>query len=400
MSRLESLIEKPYRSLYLGLLANYVIIGVGMTIFGATLPNMLAGFSWSYTAAGAVIAAGSLGDFVSSLTCGILLDRIGPKKVMVGGIFLQALALAFFATTSSVPINFLLSLLIGFGQGGIDVTVNYSVARMQKRGESHLMGAMHSAFAIGAVVGPAAIGLVIRAGLAWSLIYRILAGISTLAGLAMLVLPFGRIRGAEEMTGATKCPERPERSPMLYIAAAILLLYVGLEFGASRWVGEYFVTVLGCEASVGAFVVSLFWTGILFGRLGIPLLFRKAEQGKLLISLSLAATAALAFSLLVRSPLAAGLGIFAVGLGCSAIYPLVMSIVGEYFGKGQGKAIGFAATGGSVGALLFPLAMSALSQAAGLGKGFGIYLFLGLAMSGLAMSIPSILRRRNSAPGR
>ena len=397
MSRWNGLIEKPYRSLYLGLLANYVVIGVGMTIFGATLPNMLAEFSWSYTAAGAVIAAGSLGDFASSFTCGFLLDRIGPKAVMVGGIVLQALALALFATSPSVPINFILSLLIGFGQGGIDVTVNYSVARMQKRGESHLMGMMHSAFAIGAVVGPAAIGLVMRSGLAWSLIYRFLAGVSALAGLAMLVLPFGRIGGAEEKPGATKAPESPERTPMLYIAAAILFLYVGLEFGASRWVGEYFVTVLGCKASVGAFMVSVFWTGILLGRLGIPLLFRKAGQGKLLISLSLAATAALAFSLLVRSALAAGLGIFAVGLGCSAIYPLVMSIVGEYFGRGQGKAIGFAATGGSVGALLFPFAMSALSQAAGLGKGFGIYLLLGLAMSGLAATVPPILRRRASA---
>jgi len=394
---LKDLVEKQYRSLYLGLFANCVVIGIGMTIVGATLPKMLTEFSWSYTAAGAVIAAGSLGDFASSFTCGVLIERIGPKAVMVGGIILQTLALAFFAAIPSVVLNFILSLLIGFGQGGIDVTVNYSVARMQKRGESHPMSIMHSAYAIGSVVGPIVIGLIIRSGLHWQLVYRGVGGISVLVGVTMLALPFRRIGIARGETTSEVESESPARLPMFYIAALILFLYVGLEFGSSKWVGEYFVTVLGSQASVGAFMVSVFWTGLLVGRLGIPILFRKVEHGVLLLSLSLVATTSVAFSILVRSPVVAGIGFFVAGLGCSAIYPLVMTIVGHYFRKGQGKAIGFAATGGAVGALVFPFAMAAVSEAVGLKNGFWLYFLLGLVMSAVAATVVPMVRHREKA---
>jgi MFS family permease len=141
-------------------------------------------------------------------------------------------------------------------------------------------------------------------------------------------------------------------------------------------------------------MVSVFWMGLLLGRLGIPILFRKVENGIALVSLSLAATTSLAFSILVRSPVFAGIGFFAAGLGCSAIYPLVMTIVGHYFRMGQGKAIGFAATGGAVGALVFPFAMAAVSEAVGLKNGFWLYVVLGFAMSAVAAAVVPMVRRR------
>ncbi|MGO9310486.1 MAG: MFS transporter [Spirochaetia bacterium] len=394
MHLLKGLVEKQHRSLYVGLFANCAVIGVGMTIVGATLPRMLAEFSWSYTAAGAVIAAGSLGDLASSFTCGVLLERIGPKAVMAGGLVLQTLALAFFAATPSVVLNFILSLLIGLGQGAIDVAVSYSVARIQKRGESHPMSIMHSAYAIGSVAGPVVIGLIIRSGLHWQAVYRGVAGITALMGVVMIALPFRRIAMARGDATPEVEPGGPARRPMFYLAAAILFLYVGLEFGSSRWIGAYFVNVLGSPASVGAFMVSVFWMGLLLGRLGIPVLFRKVDHGVLLLSLSLAATASVAFSILVRSPLVSGIGFFVAGLGCSAIFPLVMTIVGHYFRKGQGKAVGFAATGGAVGALVFPFAMASVSEAAGLRNGFWLYVVVGLAMSAVAaMTVPMVRRR-------
>jgi fucose permease len=386
------LVEQRYRSLYFGLFANSAMYGIGITIVGATLSKLLTEFSWSYTEAGAVIAATSLGDLAASLACGRLLSRIGPKAAAAGGAFLQALALAFFAATPSVPLNFALSLLIGFGQGSIDVTINYSVARMQKRSESHLMGIMHSAFAIGAVLGPVAIGLILGAGIPWQLVFRGVAAVSALVGLAMLALPFGRIGVARGEAASRIEAESPARRPMIYVAATILFLYVGLEFGSSKWVGEYFVSVLGCPASVGAFMVSVFWAGLLAGRLAIPILFRKVEQGALLLSLSLTATASIALSVLVRSPIVAGLGFLLTGLGCSMIYPLVMTLVGQHFQKDQGKAIGIAATGGSLGALVFPFAMAAASEAAGLEHGFWLFVLLGLAMSAVVAAILPMLR--------
>lgn len=394
MKPLTGFIAKQHRYLYIALLANCIMIGVEMTIIGATLPKMLAQFSWPYTVAGAIIAAGSFGDFVSSYISGTLVDRIGPKVVIVSNIFIQVLALAFFAATPSIVLNFILSMLIGFGQGGVDVTINYSVSRMQKPGESRPMGIIHSAYAIGSVIGPAITGIIIYAGLHWQLVFRAVAGLTTLIGIIMLTLPFQRIKETQYKSTSDMASGKPSHQAMFYLSGLILFLYVGLEFGTSRWISEYFVTTLGINASIGAGMVSIFWIAILLGRIAVPILFQKIERSILLTRLSLFATVSIAFSILVKSPIMAAICFFATGLGCSAIYPLVMTITSQYFQESQGKAIGFAATGGAIGALVFPFIMSAISDSTNLTTGFWVYVLIGFLMSTVTAMIAPIVHKQ------
>ena len=99
-------------------------------MIGAALPRVLADFAWDYLAAGFVIAAGSLGYFLSAYIAGRLVDRIGFRVSMVLGLALDALGLLAFATTASAPLNALLYFLIGVGQGFIEVAVNWSIVKM------------------------------------------------------------------------------------------------------------------------------------------------------------------------------------------------------------------------------------------------------------------------------
>ena len=64
---------------------------------------------------------------------------------------------------------------------------------------------------------------------------------------------------------------------------------------------------------------------------------------------------------------------FLAGLGCSIIYPTVISLVGTSFKESQAQAISFAVAGGGVGLFFFPFAMSWLSQAYGIRLGFASY---------------------------
>ncbi|HUX13007.1 MAG TPA: MFS transporter [Spirochaetia bacterium] len=388
------LIERTYRSLYIGLLCNFVIFGVGMTIIGATLPKILSEFSWSYTAAGAVIAAGALGYFLSTYLNGILLQKIGPKAVTTIGLGLQVVALGLFAATPSVALNFFLNLLIGLGQGATEVTINFAVVRMERKGESHLMSLMHAAFSVGAVVGPLVIGFIIRFGMPWQLIYRGLAVITLLMAAAMLLLPFDRVAHASVTRTATAPSARPERQPMFYLAFLMLFLYVGLELGTSNWVSEYFVRVLGGTASLGAFMVSIYWAGILVGRLAVPLLFRKSEQARVLIGQSISVAVTLAAAVLFKNPIGSGSAFFLAGLGCSAIYPLVMTIIGHHFSTGQNRAVGFASTGGGVGSFVFPFVMSAISEAFGIQNGFFLYILLAVVMALVSFLVLAQVKHR------
>ena len=60
---------------------------------------------------------------------------------------------------------------------------------------------------------------------------------------------------------------------------------------------------------------------------------------------------------------------FLAGLGCSIIYPTVISLVGISSEETQAEAISFAVAGGGVGLFAFPFLMSWISQSYGIKVG-------------------------------
>ena len=387
-------IESRFRSLFVAMLVNFTLFGVTLTIIGATLPKIISEFQWSYIATGAVISAGSIGYFVSTFISGILVQRLSPRVIIATGLVLQAMGLSLFATRPVVLFNLLLNLLIGLGQGGTEVVVNFSVVRMERSGQSRLMNLMHAAFAVGGVIGPFVVGMLISV---WRVFYRLMALASILMAGTFLPLPFSRLAGEVEKSEDDPRIIELLKRPLLILAFLILFLYVGTELGVSVWVAEYYVKTLGASASVGAFMVSVFWMGLLIGRLGVSFGYRGYRQAELLFILASVCTVALSFAVLMRGPWLAGVGFFISGLGYSAIYPLVMALVGKHFKRGQGVAIGFASTGGGIGAFVFPFFMAAIADKFGIQRGFFFYIALDVLMVALTCAVIWQTRIRSRA---
>ena len=64
---------------------------------------------------------------------------------------------------------------------------------------------------------------------------------------------------------------------------------------------------------------------------------------------------------------------FVAGLGCSIVYPTVISLVGISCKSSQAEAISFAVAGGGVGLFAFPFLMSWIFQGFGIKTGFASY---------------------------
>lgn len=89
--------------------------------------------------------------------------------------------------------------------------------------------------------------------------------------------------------------------------------------------------------------------------------------------------------LLLHSMVAAGIFVFLTGLGYSAIYPLVMALVGKHFKSGV--AVGTASTGGGIGSFTFPFVIAVLFEVVGLRGGFGIYIIINILLVGISLAI-------------
>jgi MFS family permease len=147
-------------------------------------------------------------------------------------------------------------------------------------------------------------------------------------------------------------------------------------------------------AATSAYTVSLFWLGLLAGRLLVSFGYRAHRQEPLLLGLSLLALAALVAALLAAVPWLAG-GMFLLsGLGFSAVYPVVMVLVGQHFREEQSLAIGVVSTGGGIGSLAFPFAMAAIAQRFSMRQAFWAAALVALLMAAAALGVWRAARRR------
>ena len=400
MSGLPRLPRVParFRSLYLGLLAVTILFGANLTVVGAVLPEMIRSFDWSYTAAAVVLAAAAVGYFAATFASGFVVRRLGPRATVVTGLGLMAAALALFGAAPSVLLNVLLHALIGIGSGAVEVVMNYGAVRIERDGRSQLMNLLHASFSVGAVAFPLLAARLLESGAPWQIAFRAVA--AGAAGLAvwLALLPFRRLEegvgsGSRERAGRT---ELPLDRGLVAISVALLFLYVGAEVGVSSWLAEYFVGFLGTSPAQGALMVVLFWAGVLGGRLLLAFCYRGTRAAEAILLLAAVAAAGLIGAVAATGRTAAAVGFVATGFGFSSIYPLVMSMVGRFFApRHQSMVIGFAATGGGVGAFLFPFAMALVAQQIGIRRGYLLYVALAALLMLLAGA--AVLKTRAAA---
>jgi fucose permease len=397
-----TLVEPRFRGLFLSVFALFALFGTSMTIIGATLPIILANFHWDYLTAGIVLGAGAVAYFLSTFASGYLVKRWGPKPTILLALALIVAGLAFFATTPDPATNTLLSALIGLGQGGVEVGLNSTILRMDARNTGRPMNLLHGAFAVGAIVGPFAVGLLLQSGLDWAVVYRGMAAIFVLlaALMAFAGLPPVQPKAAERH----QTPGRLSGNPAYWLSFFALFLYLGVELGVSNWVAEYFVAVFAYSADASAMLVSLFWMGVLAGRFGVPLLYKGSRPEAVLVGLSALATGSIALLLLAgyaaAYPIAADVGrvsLFLAGLGCSIYYPGVMTLLGKCFPLAQSQAVGFAATGGGIGSFVFPFLMSSIAQNWGIQAGFATYGVFAAGMTAVGVWLAMIVDKEGDA---
>ncbi len=358
------------------LFVNFLLFGGIATTVGATLPLVIREFGWNYLAAGWIFAGSAAGFFVSTFVTGMLLPSWGRRNVMLVGLILQGLGIGLFGCFDSLVANLIIFIVLGLGQGAVEVTTNVSVVNIEAPGKSRLMNLVHSAFTVGAMIAPFLAGFLVWWDVSWRVVYIVMAFLC----LCMLAWTW-QARWLHETSESSSVSNEANKrklfcDPLLLLLSGTIFFYVGAEIGISNWIAEYFVEIHQSSASFGALMVSVLWFGVFLGRIGISVGYRGNQLVKLLVICSLASFLFLGLAVWSVSIWWSGLFFFLTGMGFSIIYPCVMSIIGLKFKKGQSAAIGLVSTSGGVGVCIFPFFMSAVSEQSGLITGFLFYWML------------------------
>ena len=373
-------------------MATFLLVIIYLAFISLGLPDSMLGAAWpvAYAQLGAPVSyAGfvsigtTVGTVISSLVSVRVIRRFGTGGVTAACVLLTASALLAISFTKSFVVMLLLAIPLGLGGGAIDAALNNYVALHYMA--SH-MSFLHSFWGVGATISPLIMSHFLRQNGYWQGGYRTVAIIQmSLAVIMFVTLPlWGKVShdSSDELLGDTI--EIDNRTAIQKRGAIFAVLsfffYCAAEASVGLWAATYFVTVRGIEPSVAASWGSLFFFGIMGGRMVSGLLAMRVKERTLInIGLIIAAVGALLLALPLPQTFSLA-GILLFGLGCAPVFPNLIHITPQRFGAKYSQAIiGLQMAASYVGATAMPPVVGWIGQAIGF-AGLPYYLLGCLAL--------------------
>ncbi|HEX9106805.1 MAG TPA: MFS transporter, partial [Longimicrobiales bacterium] len=284
--------------------------------------------------------------------------------------------------------------LTGIGGGIINGGTNAVVAEISEEGRSAGLSLLGVFFGIGAVGVPLMLAMLLG-----RFSYSTLLGAATLT----LLLPI-------TLTVATTFPppKQPQgfpirraaalvREPLLWLLGLMLFLESGMENTVGGWTSTYFKENLALQGQQALLVLALFPLGMTVMRLVLGTALKDVKPARLLTGCIALAIAGSVLLLASGTTAPAALGIFVLGAGLAAGFPVILSFVGDRYAALTGTAFSFVLVLALVGGSIFPGATGALGQRYGLRASLAavpIALLLQLAL--LALVLRSLRRPRSA----
>ncbi len=365
-----------------------------MLMLGPMIPEIMKTFGIREATAGLLLGAGSLGSVIGPLTGGLAIDKAGMKIVITTALAAEIVLLILFGINPFFWAAALLNFLLILSAGAVETSANIIPAMIRSANPGKIMNLVHLTFSVGAFIMPLLIGAYLSGGGRWQNIYlaaAVPAGLLSVV-FALSSFPSGKpAAGSIESSGSRQSQDgnrattssgliKLMKNRTLILGMLTLFLYVGGELGFSVWIVYYLESGLGFSKMHASTGMSLFWAGIMAGRLLNSLLSGRLSGMQLIGFSSLLAAAAGVPFLLTSSAVLIYITVFIIGLGMAGGYPNTMVEINRRFPNDMGSATGALALGAGVGAMLFQWLMGVSAELIGIKRAMIIPLVLILLM--------------------
>ncbi|GAA3385100.1 MULTISPECIES: MFS transporter [Streptomyces] len=335
------------------------------------------------------------GAFAGMRLAGPLTDRFGAQVTVPAGAALCAVALVPPAWAADAPALGAALLLLGFGNGCLDVGMNTHAVQVERGYGRPVMSAFHAVFSVGgalaALAGAAALGLGLPAAAT--------LGATALGGLLLALLAAPALLDPDPAPApgpAGAAAARPARraSPRVRTLAVLAFLLMLCEGVANDWSALHLEDSLGAPAATAALAYGAFATAMTAGRFLADRV--AARTGPVAVLRYGAALAAAGLALAVAAPgvPAALAGWTLFGAGLSGCVPQLFSAAGHTDPEAAGANVARVAGLGYLGMLAGPAVIGPLTRLVPLGPA----LLLPVACCAFAALAAGALRPQD--PGR
>jgi fucose permease len=351
--------QTTQRTARFAIAAVFFVNGVTLASWISRIPTLTEQLDLSPGQVGLALMALAGGALVAFPITGRLVDtRSSAFTVLVFGL-VMVLSLPILAIAPHLLVLILALLLFGFGNGGMDVSMNAQGVQVERFAGHSIINSLHGCFSLGAFTG-AAIG----AGVAQLEVSPLVHFLGvTLFGLFVLwwvrrwLIPDTKDPRKRDAASAFALPPRS-----LWLLGALALCTSVSEGAMADWSGLYLRDVLETSSGFAALGFAAFSMAMLVGRFTGDALVRRFGAPRLVRAGGVLAALGLGIALLINTPGIMLLGFAAVGLGLSIVYPLVFSAAGNHPTVSAGHAVASVATVGYSGFLAGPPILGWLAE--------------------------------------
>ncbi|KAF9051072.1 MFS general substrate transporter [Hymenopellis radicata] len=372
---------------FLPLCFSLFMVGWNDATLGPLLPRIQREYDIGFTVVSLILIFNCLGCVIGAILNFYFTQKFGFGKTIVIAATTQLVSFVLQSPGPPFPVFILGSVLGGFGLALQDAQANGYVAGLARHA-SLKMGVIQAVYGVGALVAPF-ISTTFSHVHRWSFMYLVSLGLSFLnVGSLILVFRFRQQNDCFAEEGQIVEVERETHENhykqvlklrTVYIIAAFLLLYVGVEVTLGSWIVTYIIRVRD-GGKLSGYVAAGFWGGLTIGRVAlIPVSAKIGETRAVFMYITLALGLDLVVWL-VPSLIADSVCVAFIGLCLGPIYPIGINVAGRVLPPWLlTEAIGLMVGVGSAGSAVFPFVLGAIASARGIAS---IHPFL-IAMLGV-----------------
>ena len=343
--------------------------GIVLTTLGSILPLVIERFGIDTAVAGSLFLLLTFGILVGSLIFGPIVDRNGYKGMLLLATLLIVVGLEGIAFAPSMMWLRVAIGLIGFGGGIINGGASALVADISTEERTSGLSLLGVFFGVGAVGVPFALGSLLGT-FSYSTIIAAVGALVVILVVITAVTPFPAPKQPQGFPLAAA--QGLVRDPVLLLMGMMLFLASGMEITVGGWTATFFKNELQIPDNRALVYLSLYWFGMMLGRLALSSLVRRVAPPRALLTCLAIAFCGALLLILTRSASLAAVGVFLLGCGFAASFPVVLGFVGDRYAQLSGTAFSMVIVMALTGGMILPYATGVLGASYGLRASFVI----------------------------
>lgn len=338
--------------------AAYLMLGLMLTSIGPCMSALEEQTESTTSAVGFLVVVIALGYMLGSIVGGRLYGRLVGHRILASSLLGMALLTFTIPWLGALWMLIVVFTLVGLALGIMDVGGNTLLVWMYGSEVAPYMNALHLCFGIGAFLGPLVMnGFAAATGSAvdtyWLYAGLMLPAVLWLARMPSPVAP-AAVVAAPGVAGTLR-----RHWLVIALISAFVFMHMGAELAFGAYITSYADDLFYTE-SLARVVNSMFWGGLVVGRLiAVPLALRLKAAGMLRIDLLGAAAAIALIALLPDSTPALWIGTIVLGMSIASMIPSSINYAGERMPI-TGQITALLLIGGSAGSTILPLIVGRL----------------------------------------